>query len=123
VESQEQKELGVVRVGVTSENFTIADWRVSDKVGYLFSKGRSHEKEMPKAAIVTQTASPAASRPGRRQQRRADSPPASQQRQYFLYWRTQYGKMELDQVRRLKKRIADQALDIDILKETLSPNY
>jgi putative transposase len=51
----------------------------------------------------------------------------------FYYWRKQYGKMEADQVkrfkelqeenRRLKKVVADQALDIDILKETLSGNY
>jgi transposase-like protein len=51
----------------------------------------------------------------------------------FYYWRKQYGKMELDQVKRfkelqkensrLKKLVADQALDIDILKETLSGNY
>ena len=51
----------------------------------------------------------------------------------FYYWRKQYGKMELDQVRRfkelqkensrLKKLVADQALDIDILKEALSGNY
>jgi transposase-like protein len=51
----------------------------------------------------------------------------------LYYWRKQYGKMELDQVkrlkelqeenRRLKKVVADQALDIDILKETLSGNY
>jgi putative transposase len=51
----------------------------------------------------------------------------------FYYWRKQYGKMELDQVKRfkelqkqnsrLKKLVADQALDIDILKEALSGNY
>jgi len=51
----------------------------------------------------------------------------------FYYWRKQYGKMELDQVKRfkelqkensrLKKLVADRALDIDILKETLSGNY
>jgi len=51
----------------------------------------------------------------------------------FYYWRKQYGKMDLDQVRRfkelqkensrLKKLVADQALDIDILKEALSGNY
>ncbi len=51
----------------------------------------------------------------------------------YYYWRKQYGKMELDQVKRfkqlqkensrLKKLVADQALDIDILKETLSGNY
>jgi putative transposase len=50
----------------------------------------------------------------------------------FYYWRKQYGKMELDQVKRfkelqkensrLKKLVADQALDIDILKEALSGN-
>ncbi len=51
----------------------------------------------------------------------------------YYYWRKQYGKMEFDQVKRLKelqkensrlkKLVADQALDIDILKETLSGNY
>jgi putative transposase len=51
----------------------------------------------------------------------------------FYYWRKQYGNMELGQVKhlkelqqensRLKKLVADQALDIDILKETLSGNY
>jgi transposase-like protein len=51
----------------------------------------------------------------------------------LYYWRKQYGKMEADQVkrfkelqeenRRLKKVVANQALDIDILKETLSGNY
>ena len=51
----------------------------------------------------------------------------------FYYWRKQYGKMDLDQVKRfkelqkensrLKKLVADQALDIDIFKEALSGNY
>ena len=51
----------------------------------------------------------------------------------FYYWRKQYGKMEPDQLKRLKelqkensrlkKLVADQALDIDILKEALSGNY
>ena len=51
----------------------------------------------------------------------------------LYYWRKQYGRMEVDQVkrfkelqeanRRLKKVVADQAVDIDILKETLSGNY
>ena len=51
----------------------------------------------------------------------------------YYYWRKQYGKMDLDQVKRfkelqkensrLKKLVADQALDIDILKEALSGNY
>jgi len=51
----------------------------------------------------------------------------------YYYWRKQYGKMELNEVKRLKelqkengrlkKLIADQALDIDILKETLRGNY
>ena len=51
----------------------------------------------------------------------------------LYYWRKQYGRMEVDQVkrfkelqeenRRLKKVVADQALDIDILKEALSGNY
>jgi transposase-like protein len=50
----------------------------------------------------------------------------------YYYWRKQYGKMELDEVKRLKelqkengrlkKLVADQALDIDILKETLRGN-
>ena len=51
----------------------------------------------------------------------------------YYYWRKQYGKMELDEVKRLKelqkensrlkKLVADQALDIDMLKETLRGNY
>ena len=51
----------------------------------------------------------------------------------YYYWRKQYGKIELDEVKRLKelqkensrlkKLVADQALDIDILKETLRGNY
>ena len=51
----------------------------------------------------------------------------------YYYWRKQYGKMEIDEVKRLKelqkensrlkKLVADQALDIDILKETLRGNY
>jgi transposase-like protein len=51
----------------------------------------------------------------------------------YYNWRKQYGKMELDEVKRfkelqkensrLKKLVADQALDIDILKETLRGNY
>jgi putative transposase len=51
----------------------------------------------------------------------------------YYYWRKQYGKMEIDEVKRLKelqkengrlkKLVADQALDIDILKEALRGNY
>jgi len=51
----------------------------------------------------------------------------------YYYWRKQYGKMNLDEVKRLKelqkensrlkKLVADQALDIDILKETLRGNH
>lgn len=51
----------------------------------------------------------------------------------YYYWRKQYGQMGLDQVKRfkelqnensrLKKLVADQALDIDILKEASSGNY
>ena len=51
----------------------------------------------------------------------------------YYYWRKQYGKMELNEVKRLKelqkengrlkKLVANQALDIDILKETLRGNY
>ena len=51
----------------------------------------------------------------------------------YYYWRKQYGQMGLDQVKRfkelqnensrLKKLVADQALDIDILKEVSSGNY
>jgi putative transposase len=51
----------------------------------------------------------------------------------FYYWRKQYGKIEDNQLKRLtdlqkenkrlKKLVADQALDIDILKEALSGNY
>ena len=51
----------------------------------------------------------------------------------YYYWRKQYGRMEPDQVKRLKelqkengrlkKLVADQALDMAILKEALSGNY
>jgi len=51
----------------------------------------------------------------------------------YYTWRKNYGKMRLDQLRqlkqlqkensRLKKLVADQALDIAILKEALSGNY
>jgi putative transposase len=51
----------------------------------------------------------------------------------YYNWRKHYGGMGLDEVKRLKelqkensrlkKLIADQALDIDILKETLRGNY
>ncbi len=51
----------------------------------------------------------------------------------YYYWWKQYGKMELDQVKRfkelqkensrLKKLVAEQVLDNDILKEALSGNY
>ena len=53
--------------------------------------------------------------------------------QTFYRWRTEYGGMRVDQAKRLKelesensrlKRIvADQALDISILKEAVSGNY
>ena len=51
----------------------------------------------------------------------------------YYNWRKQYGGMELNEIKRLKelqkensrlkKLVADQALDIDILKETLRGNY
>lgn len=51
----------------------------------------------------------------------------------YYYWRKQYGRMEMSQLRqlkelqkenlKLKKLIAEQALDIAILKETLRGNY
>jgi len=51
----------------------------------------------------------------------------------YYNWRKQYGNMKLDEAKRfkelqkensrLKKLVADQALDIDILKETLRGNY
>jgi transposase-like protein len=51
----------------------------------------------------------------------------------YYNWRKQYGGMELNEVKRLKelqkensrlkKLVADQAVDIDILKETLRGNY
>ncbi len=51
----------------------------------------------------------------------------------YYNWRKQYGKMGLDEVKqlkelqkqnsRLKNLVADQALDIDILKEALRGNY
>jgi putative transposase len=51
----------------------------------------------------------------------------------YYNWRRQYGQMKLDQVKqlkalqkentRLKKLVADQAIDIAVLKETLSGNF
>ncbi len=51
----------------------------------------------------------------------------------YYYWRKQYGKMELSQIKQfkavqkensqLKKLVADLSLDNAILKETLSGNY
>jgi putative transposase len=51
----------------------------------------------------------------------------------YYNWRRQYGQMKLDQVKqlkalqkentRLKKLVADQAIDIVVLKETLSGNF
>lgn len=51
----------------------------------------------------------------------------------YYNWRKQYGQMKLDQVKhlktlqkenaRLKKLVAEQALDNAILKEALSGNY
>ncbi len=51
----------------------------------------------------------------------------------YYNWRKQYGQMKLDQVKqfkalqkentRLKKLVADQALDNAVLKEALSGNY
>lgn len=51
----------------------------------------------------------------------------------YYNWQKQYGQMKLDQVKqlkavqkenvRLKKLVAEQALDNAILKETLSGNY
>ena len=51
----------------------------------------------------------------------------------FYHWRKKYGRMKPEEVchleqlqqenRRLKKLVADQILDIDILKEALSGNY
>ena len=53
--------------------------------------------------------------------------------QTFYRWRTEYGGMKLDQAKRLKdlesenarlkKIVADQALDISILKEAVSGNF
>jgi putative transposase len=53
--------------------------------------------------------------------------------QTFYRWRTEYGGMKLDQAKRLKelerenarlkKIVADQALDISILKEAASGNF
>lgn len=53
--------------------------------------------------------------------------------QTFYRWRTEYGGMKLDQAKRLKdleaenarlkKIVADQALDISILKEVASGNF
>jgi transposase-like protein len=51
----------------------------------------------------------------------------------YYNWRKQYGQMKLNQVKQLKtlqkenaqlkKLVAEQALDINILKEALSGNY
>ena len=53
--------------------------------------------------------------------------------QTFYRWRKEYGSLRVDQVRRLKelerengrlkKLVADQALDLAILKETSSGNF
>ncbi len=53
--------------------------------------------------------------------------------QTFYRWRNEYGGLRLDQAKRLKaletenarlkKMVADQALDIEILKEAASGNY
>ena len=53
--------------------------------------------------------------------------------QTYYRWRAEYGGMRVDQVKRLKelekentqlkKVVADQALDISILKEAASGNY
>ena len=53
--------------------------------------------------------------------------------QTYYRWKREYGRMDRDQLkrlkelekenRRLKKLIAEQALDIDILKETLEGKY
>ena len=38
-------------------------------------------------------------------------------------WQTQYGGMKADDAKRLKKIVADQALDIDMLKELAEGNF
>lgn len=53
--------------------------------------------------------------------------------QTFYRWRNEYGGLRLDQAKRLKaletenarlkKMVADQALDIEILREAASGNY
>jgi len=53
--------------------------------------------------------------------------------QTFYRWRTEYGGMKIDQAKRLKeleaenarlkKIVADQALDLSILKEAVSGNF
>lgn len=53
--------------------------------------------------------------------------------QTYYRWRNEYGGLRLDQAKRLKaletenarlkKMVADQALDIEILKEAASGNY
>ena len=43
--------------------------------------------------------------------------------QTYYRWRKEYGSLRVDQVRRLKKLVADQALDLAILKETSSGNF
>jgi hypothetical protein len=50
--------------GMTPKNCTIADWRVSDKIGD-FLKGYSYEKEVPKARTDSQVATPCRSPAGR----------------------------------------------------------
>ena len=43
--------------------------------------------------------------------------------QTYYRWRKEYGSLRVDQVRRLKKLVADQALDLAILKEASSGNF
>ena len=43
--------------------------------------------------------------------------------QTYYRWRKEYGGLRLDQAKRLKKLVADQALDNAILKEVASGNF
>lgn len=43
--------------------------------------------------------------------------------QTYYRWRKAYGGMGVDQAKRLKRLVADQALDIQILKEAAEGNF
>ncbi len=43
--------------------------------------------------------------------------------QTYYRWRKEYGGLRLDQAKRLRELVADQALDMAILKEAASGNF